>query len=559
MKFNSMADLRADVTVMNPNDPVQLLGYYLPGDGGGADFYWDQMSTDDDNGGTIIKRTAIAQGRFRAVLSDVINVKCFGAKGDNTDDTQAIARAMAASIAMIKPIVVYLPEGEYVTTQDITLTVNHQTIRGEDRYLSGIILKNGAKVVISGTQLAKLMRLSIRTGEGEKLSPNGLLLVHAPLTLIEDVYVTGYYLECGIRTGIACYSTRFVRCITNQLCAGDGWWFRDEDTNSVQLLSCCALNTKHGCGISVAQANSLVLEAPQLEANNQGHIQFYASATTRGLIRTMIVNDLYSEQSDAPAQPTFSVKHTGGEMLIRGLQINGGYVNGFNLPYFADFSGVITGHGSVGISCNNVNIYNVQTAGYNFDRSVRGYIGGPAPIDAITMNDSVPLAVTLPGNDGYVSVVRKRSVGIADSMQPVLLGPFNATLTQAGGVWYDSAQDNLRFRDAKGDYTLGARRLYVLPVTANDPDLSKIKQDYFIPVNATAATVRITLPAASAVPAGLEITIKKIDGSANVVTIVAGSPMDGVSSRTLNVQYEALTVVSDGSSLYRIVSMLKLS
>lgn len=558
MKFNSMADLRADVTVLNPNDLVQLLGYYFPGDGGGGDFYWDKDSTAADNGGTVIKRTAIADGRFRAILQDVINVKCFGARGNNTDDTQAIAQAVAASIAMNTPVV-YLPEGAYVTTQDITLTANHQTIRGEDRYLSGIILKNGAKVVISGTQYAQLTRVSIRTAEGEKLSPNGLLLVNAPLTLVEDVYVTGYYLECGIRMGIACYSTRFVRCITNHLYTGDGWWFREADTNSVQLLSCCALNTSNGCGISVSQANNLVLEAPQLEANKQGHIQFYASAATHGLIRSMIVNDLYSEQSNAPAQPTFTVKHEGGEMLIRGLQINGGYVNGFNLPYFADFSGVISGHGSIGISCNNVNIYNVQTAGYNFDRSVRGYINGPAPIDAITMNDSVALAVTLPGNDSYVSVVRKRSVGIADSMQPVLLGPFNATLTQAGGVWYDSAQDNLRFRDAKGDYTLGARRLYVLPVTANDPDLSKIKQDYFIPVNATAATVRITLPAASAVPAGLEITIKKIDGSANVVTIVAGSPMDGVSSRTLNVQYEALTVVSDGSSLYRIVSMLKLS
>jgi len=556
MQFSSMADVRADVTVMNSNDRVQLLGYYAPGDGGGGHFYWDAESTDADNGGTVVKRTAIATGRFKAILRDVINVKCFGAKGNNTDDTVAIARAMAASIAMSAPVV-YLPEGEYVTTQDIILTVNHQTIRGEDRHLSGIMLKNGARVIISGTQYAQLTRVSIRTAD--KLSVNGLLLVQAPLTLVEDVYVTGSYLECGIRVGIACDGTRFVRCMTDRLSAGDGWWFRDGNTNNVQLLSCCALHTQAGCGISVSQANNLVLEAPQFEANKQGHIQFYAGATVPGLVRSMIVNDLYAEQSDDPAQPTFTIKQVGGEMTIRGLQINGGHVNGCSQPYFADFSGVISGRGSVEISCNNVNIYNVQTAGYNFDRSVSGYISGPAPIDAVTMNDSVPLAVTLPGNEGQVLVVRKKSVGVADTMQPMLLGPFNATMTRAGGVWYDSTQDNLCFYDAKSDCPPQARGLYMLPVTANDPDLSRMKQDYFIPVNATAATVRITLPVASAVPVRLEITIKKIDSSANTVTIAAASPMDGLSSWTLDAQHEALTVISDGSSLYRIVSMLKMS
>lgn len=552
MQFSSMADLRADVTVMNSDDRVQLLGYYAPGDGGGGDFYWDTGSTDADNGGTVIKRTTIATGRFKAIVREMINVKCFGAKGNNADDTQAIARAVAASADMNAPVV-YLPEGEYVTTQDITLTVNHQTIRGEDRHLSGIILKNGAKVVIHGTQYAQLTCVSIRTAD--QLSVNGLLLLQAPLTLVEDIYVTGSYLECGIRTGIACDSTRFVRCMTNRLSAGDGWWFRDENTHSIQLLNCCALNTRAGCGISVSQANNLVLEAPQLEANKQGHIQFYASTVAPGLIKSMIVNDLYSEQSDDATQPTFTIKHAGGEMTIRGLQINGGYVNGGGQPYFADFSGVVNGQGSVELSCNNVNIHNVQTAGYHFSKSVRGYISGPAPIDAAIMNDNVPLAVIPPGNNGHMLVVRKKSIGVADFMQPMLLGPFNATLTKAGGIWYDPAQDHLCFRNARSD----ARGVYMLPVTANDPDLSKMKQDYFIPVNASAATVRITLPVASAVPARREITIKKIDCSANAVTIAAASPMDGLSSWTLDAQYDALTVISDGDSLYRIVSVLKMS
>ncbi|MGF6928698.1 hypothetical protein QFZ48_004198 [Chitinophaga sp. W2I13] len=73
-------------------------------------------------------------------------------------------------------------------------------------------------------------------------------------------------------------------------------------------------------------------------------------------------------------------------------------------------------------------------------------------------------------------------------------------------------------------------------------------------MNAVNAAITIPLPAASTVPAGLTITIKKIDASANPVTITSTSLMDGAGSRTLTAQYEAITVMSDGSSIYRVVS-----
>lgn len=554
MKFNSIVDLRADATVFNPDDLIHLLGYYSPGDGGGGDFYWDATSTEPDNGGSVIKRTSVATGRFKAILNDAINVKRFGARGTiNDDDTLAIANALAASVAM-NILTLYIPQGEYVTTQNIALTQNHQILKGESRGGTIIMLKNKAKVIVDDTQYAQLLSFTIKTMNDEELGngTNGLLLDSSPLTLVEDVYVTGYYTECGIRVGADSYSSRFVRCFTNQIETGDGWWLRNEGNNSIQLQSCYALNTKKGCGISISQANNVVIDAPQLEANMEGHIQFYAATGFPGAIRSLVINDLYAEQSGAPNKPTFTIKHESGVMNIRGLYVNGGYVNGFTMPYFADFSGIISGSGTIGVSCHNVNIQNITTAGYNIDASVRGYITGPAPLNDLT--DCCPLVVTLPGNAGNVAVVRNRSIGIAESMQPLLLGPYNPSLVQAGALWYDATQDNLRFKDAKGDYILGARSLYIPPVIGTLPDLSKIKQDYFIPLNAVNAAVTIPLPAASSVPAGLTITIKKIDASANPVTITSTSLMDGAGSRTLLAQYETLTVMSDGNSIYRVVS-----
>ncbi|MGF6849797.1 hypothetical protein QFZ51_005032 [Chitinophaga sp. W3I9] len=222
MKFNSMVDLRADVTALNPNDLIHLLGYYSPGDGGGGDFYWDATSTDTDNGGSVIKRTAIAVGRFKAILNDVINVKRFGAKGvgGSDDDTQAIANALAACVATGIQVL-YLPQGEYATTQDIVLTQDHQIIKGESRDDAIIVLNSGAKVIVNNAQYAQLSSFKIIAPK-EQGCVNGLLLNSSPGTLVEDVYVTGYFTECGIRVGEACYSTRFVRCFTNEIQTGDG-------------------------------------------------------------------------------------------------------------------------------------------------------------------------------------------------------------------------------------------------------------------------------------------------------------------------------------------------
>ncbi|MET6998175.1 hypothetical protein [Chitinophaga defluvii] len=101
MEFTSIGAMKAASTPPSSNDLAFVLGYYLPGDGGGGEFYWDAASTEDDNQGTIIKRTDNIPGRWKRIFSGPVNVKWFGAKGDanasitGTDDYAAILKAIA--------------------------------------------------------------------------------------------------------------------------------------------------------------------------------------------------------------------------------------------------------------------------------------------------------------------------------------------------------------------------------------------------------------------------------------------------------------------------------
>lgn len=81
---------------------------------------------------------------------------------------------------------------------------------------------------------------------------------------------------------------------------------------------------------------------------------------------------------------------------------------------------------------------------------------------------------------------------------------------------------------------------------ATDTTLDDSHADVF--VDATLAVVTVTLPAVSG-NAGLEYTIKKIDGSANAVTIDGNGAetIDDSTTKVLSSQYDSATVVCDGT------------
>lgn len=72
---------------------------------------------------------------------------------------------------------------------------------------------------------------------------------------------------------------------------------------------------------------------------------------------------------------------------------------------------------------------------------------------------------------------------------------------------------------------------------------------YVVLCNASSAAFTITLPASSS-NGGKIYNIKKTDSSGNAVTIDgnASETIDGDATKTLNLQYESITIICDGSN-----------
>jgi len=95
--YTSIASLRLSDPTQEQN--VFLSGHSTEGDGGEGDFYWDSASTASDNGGTIIKVTAVTTGRWVRLYSGPVDIKWFGAVVGTTDYTTEIDAAITAAAA----------------------------------------------------------------------------------------------------------------------------------------------------------------------------------------------------------------------------------------------------------------------------------------------------------------------------------------------------------------------------------------------------------------------------------------------------------------------------
>lgn len=113
------------------------------------------------------------------------------------------------------------------------------------------------------------------------------------------------------------------------------------------------------------------------------------------------------------------------------------------------------------------------------------------------------------------------------------VGSTGQTLTVASGTpaWADT-NSNFATSTKTTSYTIGAT-------------------DTVIFANATTGNVTITLPTAASFT-GYRFYVKRIDGSANTCQIARSGTdtIDGLTSLTLDLQYTALAIVSNGSAWY---------
>ena len=128
--FNTVADMKLAENLVN-GSKCKTFGYHSLNDEGGALYYIRAITNEDvvDEGKIIAlyDQNLIAE----MIIEDYVNVKQFGAKGDDlTNDTQAFTKAINS---VSNGGIVYIPEGHYLLDQitipkNVTLKANHGTI-----------------------------------------------------------------------------------------------------------------------------------------------------------------------------------------------------------------------------------------------------------------------------------------------------------------------------------------------------------------------------------------------------------------------------------------------
>ena len=190
--FNSIAALRlrSGTTIANA---AKTLGYYAAGDGGANSFYWDSASVATDNGGTVIKPTAVAgAGRWIAIDTINVNIRQFGAKGDGVaDDTTAISSAIDEFNT------VYFPNGTYLFS-GITINKNNVTLYGTGESRSVLLMTNAAAAAVTIASTATTSGINIHNLKIEGNASNlggislGTTTFAAARIRIQDVFIAGF-------------------------------------------------------------------------------------------------------------------------------------------------------------------------------------------------------------------------------------------------------------------------------------------------------------------------------------------------------------------------------
>lgn len=203
---DTLANLRG-ISGTQATNPVIVLGGHssvAPPDGGGGLFYWDHLSVETDNGGTIVRPTAIppgSPGRWTRMYSGALDVRWFGATGKGIADDQPALQAIVNYVVSVGGGTIYFPAGTY--RLDAAIHVNGGGVRliGDNR--SGAYLaKTGADattVLFGAVQRCELSHLRFKpttvgaqtTGATIRFSSSGVNGILLSNLSIEDVW-------CGI-------------------------------------------------------------------------------------------------------------------------------------------------------------------------------------------------------------------------------------------------------------------------------------------------------------------------------------------------------------------------
>lgn len=485
-------------------------------------------------------------------FSDAISVKDFGATGDGlTDDTLAIQKALTAYDS------VFLPEGTYFITGTITVG-ERQSLHGAGQTSVLQCQDNTFNAIEIPADYATIANLRIEGGNiGIRLLGRDRPCVQ---TSVSDITIiapnTGVQLDGYTDTNKPCYWNSFFRVLVEQPAvngfhltksgAGDtpnankfyacrayslgadisGAGFYVEHGSFNNAFMDCEANVKgtaQGCFIIGAGSNKTLLVNPYAESDNLvPNVKLEA-----GSVDTAIYNLLSA--SDGAAIWDLS----GGEYTA----CNAGYPdkNRLQKTSVVDMNATLQRYdteyidtsGSVTLDTSH-SVHLVSSFGGALTVNLPNAASASGAMMIVKKIDSSANVITVSEDSGNGPDGRSYYLGAENDFVQMLSN---------GAEWFvissNRAPGNTRYYDGTGTYAI---------------DMAV--DTYLLSAFGGALSARLP-PANAAEAVGRTVTIKKTDSSANAVTVTenGGSGPDGY-NQPLSAQYDAITVVSDGSQWF---------
>lgn len=151
----TIAALKADtVSGISTGATRVVLGYYAPNDGGGGLFRYNSTSSATDNGGTTIAPN-VGSGRWERQYTGRVNVKWFGARGDNT--TNDLPAAQAAHDYIVNTgqhNTLYFPYAKYKFNGQFYLDIGYVALESDGALINALSLPSGNLFYITTTTVS---------------------------------------------------------------------------------------------------------------------------------------------------------------------------------------------------------------------------------------------------------------------------------------------------------------------------------------------------------------------------------------------------------------------
>jgi hypothetical protein len=461
-----------------------------------------------------------------------VNARDYGAAGNGSiDDTAAINAAIKAVIGNVSPLTstrfpaagVYLPPGIYKVTTDLLIqSVEGFAFAGAGAELT-MLMASGtgfktAVLNIDGSAKGSFQGFSIfgdgTEGSGNRALPNAINLTWTTAArrsttgnLFSDIYVRGLKFACGLRMGAPSGTTRQV----------DGTTIRDVIISGFGNAS-YAYSTLYLYGFYFGNGTT----------GNQYDYVIYNSAASG--CRSGVYCDAsgFEWYGGQPAQNAIEFHFVGApaQATIQGIQSqdSGQLLN------------VIGGSATATVSVRDVLFTTSRLVGSGYWIQVTGIARG-WEFSNIRANTGTARPVILFSGQGNAEVATLINVAQQNTAAAGIV-------VQSGGsvklINYMQLDANAQVTAVWHDFITGTKSAYTCT-----------QSDRYVLANASKAAFKVTLPNAANCP-GKAYTVKKIDSSANAVTVVstAGQTIDGATTYRLRSPHSAVDLVSNGAGWF---------